>query len=108
VPSFTPLDWSSTISGSMPIPRDIREELIAKRAAEHSAAQRDKLIDLVLTALLCLVWSALGIFLILLGAHLTHRVYARVAFYAGIAVGNGGIIFTLLAAYRRGEKRGDW
>ena len=84
------------------------EELITKRAAEYSAAQRDKFLDFTLTALLCLVWSALGIFLILLGAHLTHPVYARVAFYAGIAVGNGGIIFTLLAAYRRGEKRGDW
>ena len=106
--SFTLRDRGITISITMPIPYDIMDELIAKRAAEHSAAQRDKLLDLVLTALLCLAWSALGIFLILLGAHLTHQVYARVAFYAGIAVGNGGIVFTLLAAYRRGEKRGDW
>ena len=92
----------------MPIPRDIMEQLVAKRAAEHSAAQRDKVRDLALTAVQCLVWGALGIFLILLGAHLTDHVYSRVTFFAGIAVGNGGILFALLAAYRRGERRGDW
>ena len=91
----------------MPIPPDVMEELINKRAAEHSAARRDTIRDLVLTAALCLGWGALGIFLILLAAHLTDAIVARVAFYGGIAIGNGGIIFTLLNTYRRLEKRGD-
>ena len=105
---FTARDRHGTMFIAMPVPRDIMDELVARRAEEHAAAQREKLRDLALTAVLCLVWSALGISLILLAAHLTHELYARVAFFAGLAVGNGGILFTLLSAYRRGERRGDW
>ncbi len=71
-------------------------------------AERDKRRDFVRTALLCLVWSGLGIGCILWSAHTTNSIYGRIAFFAGLAIGNGGVIFTLLAAYRRGEERGDW
>jgi hypothetical protein len=46
----------------------------------------------------CVAWSF----------HTTDTSYGRMAFFGGLGVGNGGVIFTLLAVYRRGEARGDW
>jgi hypothetical protein len=92
----------------MPRPRHILEEQARQRAAEYDAAQRDTLWDHVRTALTCVFWAMLGIFLIGWSLNTTDLALGKAAFAAGIGIGNGGIIFTLLAAYRRGEKRGDW
>ena len=92
----------------MPLPTELREKQAARRRAAHAEAERDRVRDLIRTALLCFAWSALGIFLILWSAHTTSRVHGLIAFWGGLGAGNGGIIFTLLAAYRRGERRGDW
>ena len=92
----------------MPLPRHLLEEMAARRAAETVEAERDTRWDHVRTALLCVFWSGLGIFGILWSAHTTDMSWGKAAFFGGLAVGNGGIIFTLLAAYRRGERRGDW
>ncbi|HEX5437657.1 MAG TPA: hypothetical protein VFW98_10895 [Gemmatimonadaceae bacterium] len=92
----------------MPIPKDLMDEMISKRTAEAMRAERDKVRDLTLTALTCLGWSVLGVLCMLWSAHTTSLVFGKAAFYGGIAIGAGGILFTLLAAYRRGEKRGDW
>jgi hypothetical protein len=46
--------------------------------------------------------------LIAWSAHTTDEVLGHAAFWGGLGLGNSGIIYTLLAAYRRGEKRGDW
>jgi len=82
---------------------------MAERRREESVqANRDKFRDYVVTALTCFAWSFLGIFLIAWSAHTTDLAMGEAAFWAGLGVGNTGIIFTLLAAYRRGEKRGDW
>lgn len=92
----------------MPLPRPLREEMAASRAREREVAERDKQRALGWAALQCVGWAALGVFLILWSAHTTDMTYGRVAFYGGIGAGNGGVLFTLLAAYRRGERRGDW
>ena len=92
----------------MPIPRKYYEQLQARRAEETHEARAELRRDLVRSALLCWFWAALGIALILWSAHTTSMFYGRMAFVAGIGTGNGGVIFTLLGAYRRGEKRGDW
>lgn len=84
------------------------DELATRHEREHMSAEGDRRRDAVRTALLCMAWAALGIFLLLLSFHLTQGVYANLSYYAGLGIGNAGIIFTLLAAYRRGEKRGDW
>ena len=82
---------------------------MARRYESNSVlAERDKLWDYLRTALFCFFWSALGIVCILWSAHTTNLVYGRIAFFGGLGMGNSGIVFTLLAAYRRGEKRGDW
>jgi hypothetical protein len=89
-----------------------REELLdaiaARAESERTDAERDRRRDLTLSALACLGWSALGIACILWSAHTTSYTYGSIAFFSGVGIGNAGIIFTLLGAYRRGEKRGDW
>jgi hypothetical protein len=79
-----------------------------RRRAEAVQANRDKAWDYVLTALKCFAWCAVGTFFIAWSAHTTDETLGHAAFWGGLGIGNAGIIFTLLAAYRRGEKRGDW
>lgn len=86
----------------------LRDEMAERARAAHEHAQRDQLRDLVLTAVQCVAWVLLGLGLIGWAFHTTSMTWGRVAFLAGIAIGNGGWIFTILAAYRRGEARGDW
>ena len=88
--------------------RELLDAMAARDEAAQVEANRDRRRDLGLTALACLGWSALGIACILWSGHTTNYTYGTMAFYAGLGTGNGGIIFTLLGAYRRGEKRGDW
>lgn len=92
----------------MPIPAEIRDELARRRNAEHREAQRDTRRDHVRTALACWGWCILGLAFIALSFHLTDIAVAEALFWMGLGTGNAGIIFTLLGAYRRGEKRGDW
>ncbi len=94
--------------GTMPLPKELLEDMARRYESKAVLAERDKLWDHVRTALTCFIWAALGIACILWSAHTTSLVYGRIAFFGGLGVGNAGIIFTLLAAYRRGEKRGDW
>jgi len=92
----------------MPLRRELLDELARKREAAEAEAERVRRRDMVRTGALCVAWMLVGLYLLGWALHSTHDTYARVAFYAGIIVGNGGIVFTLLAAYRRGEQRGDW
>ncbi len=92
----------------MPLPKDLLEEMSLRRAATEEEADRVRARDLVRGTLACVGWGAIGIFLILWSAHTTSMTYGRMAFWTGLGVGNGGIIFTLLAVWRRGERRGDW
>ena len=88
--------------------RELLDAIAAREAAAHIEANRDRRRDLARTALACLGWSALGIACILGSGHTTNYTVGTIAFYGGLGIGNAGIIFSLLGAYRRGEKRGDW
>ena len=88
--------------------RALREEMAARNRRLAEEADADKRRDAVLTALCCLLWMALGVACLLWSFHTTDAAYGRAAFYAGLGIGNGGIVFTLLGFYRRGEQRGDW
>ncbi len=92
----------------MPLPKHLLDEMSLRRAAAEEEADRLRNRDLLRSALVCVGWCALGLFLIMWSAHTTDLLYGRMAFFAGLGIGNGGIIFTLLAAWRRGERRGDW
>ena len=84
------------------------ESMAERRRDEAVQANRDKVRDYVLTAVTCFAWCGIGTFLIAWSAHTTDETLGNMAFWGGLGLGNAGIIYTLLAAYRRGEKRGDW
>jgi hypothetical protein len=92
----------------MPLPRALLEEMAAKRQREAVGANRDRRRAHVRTALQCLGWCAFGLYCIGWALHTTNEDTGRILLLLGLALGNGGVIFTLLAAYRRGERRGDW
>ena len=91
----------------MPSPQIL--DAIAERAIQASEdADRERFRDLIRSALLCLFWAAVGLFCVAWSVHTTDVAYGKMAFFAGLGLGNGGIAFTLAAAYIRGERRGDW
>ena len=53
-------------------------------------------------------WCVLGLAGIAWGVHTTDEALGQMAFWGGVGVGNVGWLFSVLGAYRRGERRGDW
>lgn len=92
----------------MPLPKALLEEMQRKRDAEAQEATRDTRRDYVRTALACLLWSAIGCALMGVAFHSDSEAVGRVFFIGGQFVGYTGIVVTLVRAYLRGERRGDW
>lgn len=92
----------------MPMSQSWRDEMSARRADEAERAGRDKSRAIALTALACVGWAGAGIFCLMWSAHTTDVKLGWIAVWAGLGLGNGGVLFTLLRAYLRGERRGDW
>jgi hypothetical protein len=91
----------------MPTRKELLGEMGRAREAAELAAERARRFELVRAALLCITWMLVGLYLLGWSMHTSDEQYGRIAFYSGIIVGNGGIVFTLLNTYRRLEKRGD-
>lgn len=92
----------------MALPQTLRDELAAKRRDERVLAERDKRRGLALWILACCAWSWLGIFFLAWSMHTTSQTFGEMAFWGGLGIGNGGVLFTGLAAYRWGERHGHW
>ena len=92
----------------MPLPKTLLDEMAARRREERELSERDKRRGLGLWILACCFWSWLGIFFLGWSMHTTDLVYGHAAFWVGIGIGNGGVLFTGVAAYRWGERRGYW
>ena len=92
----------------MPTRKELYEAMGRERDAAELEASRVRRRDLVRTGVLCVAWMLVGLYLLGWSVHTTDDRYGWLAFYSGLIVGNAGIVFTLLAAYRRGEQRGDW
>lgn len=92
----------------MPLPKALLEEMQRKRDAESHEAARDTRRDHVLTALACVFWSLTGCALLGVAFHTASESIGRVFFIGGQFVGYTGIVATLIRAYLRGERRGDW
>lgn len=75
-------------------------------AAAHADVVRRN--DLLRSSVACLAWAAVGLYLVGWSAHTTDPALGGASFFAGLGIGNGGIIVTVLRAYLRGEARGDW
>jgi hypothetical protein len=80
----------------------------ARQVAAAEGAGRDRLRAMLWTGLACVGWAALGLACLMWAAHTTDLQLGWIAVWLGLALGNGGILFTLLWAYARGERRGDW
>ena len=92
----------------MPLARELLDAMETSRLRAAAEADRDRRRDFFRTAAECLGWCVLGLTAMGWGLHTTDELLGRGVFYAGVGAGNAGIIFSVLAAYRRGEKRGDW
>ena len=81
--------------------RELYEEMGRRNAAAERDAQRQDRWSLGAAGLACLGWCAAGLFLIGWSLHTTDTHMGRVSFWGGLLVGNGGILYTLLATYAR-------
>lgn len=88
--------------------RGTLEEFVERNADAEAKADRERRNDWLAAAGGCIGWAAVGIYCVMWSFHTNDYALGRAAFFAGLGIANGGVIFTLLAAYRRGERRGDW
>ena len=91
----------------MPLRRELLEEMGRRRELAESEAERARRRELIRAGALCIGWMLLGLYLLGWSVHTTDYLYGRIAFFGGLIVGNAGIVYTLLATYRRLEKHGD-
>ena len=88
---------------------NIEEDRIAhslRRAAEEEEAARGERRDALLILAMCVLWAGLGLFLVMWSAHTTSLEYGEVAFGAGLIIGNGGVLATLVYAWFRAQRKG--
>jgi hypothetical protein len=91
----------------MPLPRHIREELERKRVEEHRLASRDSFWANLRTAVMCVVWSGVGLACMAWGLHTTDHGLGQIAWKGGVVVGYAGILFTLMRWHAKAKHRGD-
>lgn len=92
----------------MPIKRELYEQMQARREAEHLAAERDRRRSLILSGIACLFWAVLGLVCYAFAFHTTDSGWAEIDRWGAYVITYGGVSYTLLRAYRKGEQRGDW
>lgn len=92
----------------MPISPERYEKLIAQSEIARRAARRDTLRDLLRAMGHIAFWVVCGLVLFAWAFHVTDRATGMIFWWAAHAVWIAGVAFSVLAAYRRGEKRGDW
>ena len=92
----------------MPINKRLYEAMQEKRAAEHHKAERDRRWSLIRSGLACLAWAFLGLVCFGFAFHTTDKSMAEVYKWGAYVITYGGVSFTLIRAYRKGESRGDW
>ncbi len=90
----------------MPLPREILEQIGAERLAAQLEADRERRRLWLRTAILCVVWPLAGLSLMAWSLHTTSTFYGEIAFWAGLGIGDGGTLVTLLGAWRTAERKG--
>lgn len=76
-----------------------------RRAADEEEAARAERRSVWLILLVCVLWAALGLFLVMWSAHTSNLEQGQLAFALGLIVGNGGIVATLIYAWYRTQRR---
>lgn len=96
------------VGWTVPLPKEYRDALIESHEESERSARRETTRDLLRTMGHILVWVLCGLGLFGLAFHATDHAIGMVFWWAAHAVWIGGVSGALLAAYRRGECRGDW
>ena len=91
----------------MPLPKEVYADMIERHAAAHVVTQRMRLRVLLRTVLICWAWVVLGVSLMGWAVHTRNASLGYISFWSGLAVGNGGVLFTLIAAWRASARRGE-
>ena len=84
------------------------ERIGRERAEAEREARRETWRDLARTLLAVVGWCGLGLAIMFFAWYVNDRVLGKAFLWGGMGVGYAGMAYTLLAAYRRGERRGDW
>jgi hypothetical protein len=92
----------------MPLPQKYRDALIESREKSERSARQETTRDLLRTCGHIVLWVLCGLALFGLAFHATDYAIGMIFWWAAHAVWIGGVSGALLAAYRRGERRGDW
>lgn len=72
-----------------------------RRIAEEEESARAERRGVVVIALMCVLWAAVGLFFVMWSAHTTSVEHGQVALGLGVLIGNGGIVATLIYAWYR-------
>ena len=91
----------------MPLPREILEQIGEQRLAAQLQADRDRRRLWLRTLILCVMWSLLGLSLIAWSLHTTDAFYGELAFWAGLGIGDGGTLLTLVSGWHTAERK-EW
>lgn len=92
----------------MALERPYEKEQIERNAQLEREARRDYWRDIRKTMRHLAFWVAVGLALMGSGLHSTSKDLGRILWLGGQTVWISGVLFALLAAYRRGSERGDW
>jgi hypothetical protein len=84
---------------------DDREARSLRRIAEEEDAVRGERRGVKLLLTTCVLWAALGLFLVMWSAHTSNPDYGHIALAMGLLIGNGGILATLIYAWFRSQRR---
>ena len=92
----------------MPLPKEYHAALIERHEKSERSARRDTMRDMFRTMGHLAFWVLCGLAFFGLAFHTTDHAVGMMLWYAAHIVWIGGVAGALLAAYRRGERRGDW
>lgn len=90
------------------LPGGDHDEQVERHPRAERAARRVLWRDLARTSLHLLAWAGAGLALIGWSWHTGDSEVGRVLWLAGQTVWLCGVLWSVLAAYRRGRTRGDW
>ena len=85
-----------------------REERAAAYLAADDAANRDARRTMLIGAGLCFAWLLVGLYIFGWSMHVNDQATGMVFFWAGLLVGNAGILLTVAWVVRRMTARGDF
>ncbi|HVT39343.1 MAG TPA: hypothetical protein VHE78_09880 [Gemmatimonadaceae bacterium] len=84
-----------------------REERARDRLEAEQLATRDARRALFRVAAECWFWCLLGLACLAWSLHTGDQKSGWVAFWGGLVIGNGGLLFALTRHYNKAKERGD-